>query len=473
MDKSASSIQGLGRAAFVEEQDAAFEERAIPSGRGRIEARSRGAKPLEPEILCAEDGRLGWRVRLPRGLPLATPAVMGDRVFVGGGFGSHEVYSFDAGSGALRWQIRTGDDGPTAAVAEGERVAFNTESCTVYVIDAVTGKEIWHEWLGDPLMAQPAIGASMVFMAYPDQRHRHHIAAFDLEGGRKRWETEIIADLITAPVVAGDAVYAVTLDGTLYQVDRETGEKRWSLAGRATSAPWIHRGKIYVSLREEGDDRGGGPRGRVFEGHATANLSDLLAGLGRTFSRRKAEYLKENESEPVQEYYAKQDAGVGFASAPAAAKIPLSAKHLGLGRVSSVWSYQGSRPEVFDDGIFSTLDDVVQRLDLETRKPIWRGRLAHCEKAPLGRVLSPPAVTTERLYLTSASGDLIALDRSSGRAEWALNVGSPILSQPAVAGGRVFFGTADGALYAFDAGDADLRGWPMWGGGAGHNGAEC
>ena len=122
MEKSAGRIQGVGKGEFVDEKDADLQVQTIPSGRGRVEARSTGAKPLEPELLCAEDGRLGWRVRLPRGLPLATPAVIGDSVFLGGGFGSHEVYAFDAGTGALRWQLRTGDGVPSSPVAgNGER----------------------------------------------------------------------------------------------------------------------------------------------------------------------------------------------------------------------------------------------------------------------------------------------------------------------------------------------------------------
>ena len=84
---------------------------------------------------------------------------------------------------------------------------------------------------------------------------------------------------------------------------------------------------------------------------------------------------------------------------------------------------------------------------------------------------SPPAVTASRLYLTSSFGDLFVLDRATGEELWALNVDAPILSQPAVAGGKVFLGTADGSLYAFEADDPDPCGWPMWGGGPGHNGA--
>src|SRR6202021_1104291 len=72
-----------------------------------------------------------------------------------------------ARTGEKVWEMKTGDDGPTAAVVEDGYVAFNTESCTVIVAEARTGKVVWQEWLGDPLMSQPAISRGRLFMAHP------------------------------------------------------------------------------------------------------------------------------------------------------------------------------------------------------------------------------------------------------------------------------------------------------------------
>src|SRR3982750_3877586 len=98
----------------------------------------------------------GYRARLPHRRAVATPAVAGQVVVFGGGFGSHEVYALDAGTGRLRWDIRTNDDGPTAAVIVDDVVLFNTESCTLVALDAKTGGSLWERWLGDPLLGQPA-----------------------------------------------------------------------------------------------------------------------------------------------------------------------------------------------------------------------------------------------------------------------------------------------------------------------------
>src|SRR5258708_1701707 len=88
---------------------------------------SAGLPPPPP--LTTKEGKKGWKVIIPGRRPLAPPAVAAGRVFLGGGFGSHEFYAFDARTGKQIWQYRTGDDGPTAAVVADGCIAFNTESC--------------------------------------------------------------------------------------------------------------------------------------------------------------------------------------------------------------------------------------------------------------------------------------------------------------------------------------------------------
>lgn len=120
----------------------------------------RHERGLEPRRFTIPDGRGGWSVSIPGHRPIATPAYEDGLLLVSGGYGSYEFYAFDALTGQMVWKIHTTDDGPTAAVVERGLVAFNTESCTVIVCEARTGRIIWQEWLGDPLMSQPASGSS-------------------------------------------------------------------------------------------------------------------------------------------------------------------------------------------------------------------------------------------------------------------------------------------------------------------------
>ncbi len=201
----------------------------------------------KPEAFTSGE-RKGWKVKIPGGRPLATPAVVDGMLFIGGGFGSTEFYALNAKTGERVWSYKTGDDGPTAAVVAEGCVAYNTESCTLYVHEAKTGKLLWEHWLGDPLMSQPAISDGRLFMAYPSATG-HHLVAFELKTGKVIWDRKIAADVITAPVADARFLCAATADGTLYQFDAATGKEIWSRQCNATSAPRIVGEKIYFSQR--------------------------------------------------------------------------------------------------------------------------------------------------------------------------------------------------------------------------------
>jgi len=53
---------------------------------------------------------------------------------------------------------------------------------------------------------------------------------------------------------------------------------------------------------------------------------------------------------------------------------------------------------------------------------------------------------------------------------WDVPVRAPCHWQPVVSDGWVFAGLEDGSLVGFRTGDELDDGWPMWGGGPGHNG---
>ncbi len=201
----------------------------------------------------SRDGRFhGWRVDFPGKRPLATPAVVDGRVFLGGGFGSYEFYALDARTGAILWEYQTSDDGPTAAVVDDGFVVFNTESCELEVL-TVEGKPVWKKWLGDPLMSMPAVRSGRIFMAYPATRgdRRHYLACFDLRNGTEYWKEAIEGEIITAPVLAEEHVHFATLDGTLYRARQSDGHLLWKEPRNATSSPVVWEGECYFSQRKE------------------------------------------------------------------------------------------------------------------------------------------------------------------------------------------------------------------------------
>ena len=445
-----------------------IESEAVPL----IEDGSESIEPnpkLDVKTFTAKDGRKGWKVKLERELPLPTPAVVSGIVYIGGGFGSYEFYAMEAKTGKPLWLFHCGDDGPTAAVVEKGCVAFNTESCILYVLDAKTGKKYWGRWLGDPLMSQPAIKGERIVMAYPDQRGGHSLSCMGLKDGKEHWTQPIPGEVISTPVIDGNKVYATTLEGSVHCFDLASGKKYYSKEQQATSAPWIWQGEVYVSLREDEERIVGGETKTVrTEGQGRITSSGERDNE-RLWAKQDAEYLNVDRSSKYAAEQAALDASVGFASAPSAAKLAQSEANLGVVSVSGVWAYQGSRPTIIDGRSYTSMGDTLKALDAASGRIIWK-RYIKVKDSPGGRPFSPPSYARGKLYIGAVSGEIICLSAKDGRELWRYDCGEPIRFQPAVADGRIYWGTDAGTVYCIEAKDAEASGWLMWGGNAQHNG---
>ncbi len=425
------------------------------------------------------DGRLrGWKTRVPGGRPLATPAIVAGRIFLGGGFGSHEFYAFDAQHGQLLWQYQTHDDGPTAAVVADDLVAFNTESCELEVL-TVEGRPVWKKWLGDPLMSMPAIGDGRITMAYPDSRgdRRHYLACFNLRDGEQHWARPIGGEIITAPILAAGHVYLTTLDGTVSCFRQADGAPVWQDQKLATSAPAVWNGQCFFSRREETTLH--------HEGEAVPQHTESLAycdyaapaataTMGST--TQDADYLdysKRSARSPRERAHVSSDNTVGFGYSKGDAKIEQARRHLGHGTVAGIWSYQGSKPFLAGGRLYTRHGRHAQMRRSGGRiGPVAAPLHPRGPGDPelLDSMVTPPALVNGKALVGTSKGELICLSAATGERLWNVDVGEPILFQPAVARGRVYAGTYAGSLVCLETGDEKDDGWLMWGGNPGHNG---
>jgi Ca-activated chloride channel family protein len=444
-----------------------------------------------------KDGKIkGWKLVIPGNRPLATPAVVEGKVFIGGGFGSHEFYAFDAATGKKVWQYQTADDGPTAAVVEGDYVAFNTESCELEIITAA-GKPVWKKWLGDPLMSMPAIADHKVYMAYPDSKNggQHYLAAFDLKTGKEAWKAKIAGEIITAPVINNQQVYLATLEGTLYCFKQNDGTLVWQEKKNATSSPLVYDGRCYYSRRDEVTVKK--------DGKEVKQQNEQLAGRGTgkddkskgyVATTRPADYLDygKRAGSPKELALQKADAGVGFGGLPAGvggglgalgglngampvakggSKIEQAQMNLGQASVAGVWSYQGSRPFAYEGRLYSGMGDTLKCIDPKTEKVLWKQTVGKDKGPVLDSALTPPALVNGKVFVGTARGEVQCRSAKTGDLLWSADVGEPVAFQPAVAKGRVYVSTAGGQLYCLETGDPKDDGWLMWGASAAHNGA--
>ena len=87
-------------------------------------------------------------------------------------------------------------------------------------------------------------------------------------------------------------------------------------------------------------------------------------------------------------------------------------------------------------------------IDLTTGKPRWRYR---ANDPNLGIGESSPAVAGGVVYIGDLSGVLHAVDVATGKAKWTFKTGAEIKSSPVISGNRVLIGSYDSHLYSIDA----------------------
>jgi outer membrane protein assembly factor BamB len=438
---------------------------------------------LSPTPFKTPDGRRGWCVRFPGDRPIATPAFDDGMLFIGGGYGSYEFYALDARSGRVAWQHKTSDDGPTAAVVEDGLVAFNTESCSIIVCEARTGRLVWEEWLGDPLMSQPAIWDGKLYMAYPvtprkaglgqpshqppkpTRRGGHRFLCADLRTGRHLWESALTGDVMTAPVVSEGRVYLSCLDGTSYCLDATSGTVHWTEANRATCAPLVVGGRVIVTEKQSRNDRlAEGIRRRASDSGIDLDEEYLVATESAYLARDRG-----GGSGLSGTYSFALDGTVGFSSAPASAKLHAANAHIGVSSVSGAWAYQGSRPAYARERIYNAQGRRLHCVADGTGKPCWEAEVTGRRAGRYDQIFLPPAMGREYLYFCSMHGHLLSVRQDNGRVGLMYDTGRAMSFQPCLAQGSIYAGTAHGQVICLETGKNDADGWYMWGGNAQHN----
>jgi outer membrane protein assembly factor BamB len=446
----------------------------------KIDAKLRGHLPrVSDPVAWSGKDRKGWKVSIPGGRPLATPALADGRLFLGAGFGSYDFFAFDALSGSLLWQYQTEDDGPTAAVVQEDLVAFNTESCELEVL-TVEGKSVWKKWLGDPLMSMPAIQGERIFQAYPDSRTDHHyyLAAFELRTGRELWKQPLPGEVITAPVLAEGNVHLAHLDGAISCFQQEDGKEIWREEKKATSSPAVWQGQCYFSQREEVIiPRAAGGGVQQTEHLSARGRGAKAATVAYAATAAKADYLdhaKRQARSPHYALYQHADSMVGFGAHKGSAKMAQAMGNLGQGHVSGLWAYQGSKPFVYRGRLFSAIGDAFHCVEPNTKEVFWK-RCLHDNpdgQEVLDNCLTPPALANGKLFAGTIQGEVCCLAAETGEVLWRESLGEPVIFQPAVVNGRVYAATNSGNLFCLETGDPRDDGWFMWGATAAHNGSS-
>ena len=157
------------------------------------------------------------------------PASDGARVYAGSDDG--HVKAFDAVTGKLVWQVKTGlllSAGP----GYGDGVlAFGSSDGDLILLDAETGMEKWRDPVGSEVLAAPAIGSGIVVLRSVDGRLR----GFAVRDGSTVWTVDQNLPSLTlrgntAPRLAGNIVVAGFNNGRVGAYEVANGDAAWEVA---------------------------------------------------------------------------------------------------------------------------------------------------------------------------------------------------------------------------------------------------
>lgn len=462
-------------------------------------------RKLDPKAHTKQE--TGFSIKLPSGAPIATPAIYNGKVYVSGGFHSKEFYCFHAKTGQLVWALDLDDDGPSSAVCEDGVTVFNTESCTIFAVDSETGEQLWSHWLGDPLTSTPTISDGKVFTSYPANGggglqqgfnnpaanaqqanppvqiakpakkktgkprppYTHVLAAFDLKSGKILWQRWIDSDVMSAPIAVGKELYATSFSGVVYRFDQKTGKILSATKSRATSAPVVVGGEVFLT------QRGDSGRGPAIERNVKLQAGTFSSVKGFTENARRAEYIdpKVQGKSMLAQKGLELDASNGFAGgAPAAANPQAAGDNIGQMNVSTMQAFQGSRFTNYGGRNFNCPGNEILCTNPTDGTKVWSVKIKGDLKKQGGFLAAPPVAAGGQLFVATLAGEVLQLDPKTGKVNARYRVGGPIRSQPVVEGGRIFVGTQDGKVVCLNTQNPKYTGWPMWGKNAAHTAVQ-
>ena len=222
---------------------------------------------LDPQ----DRGRVEWE--FPQGeepdiqAVYGTPVVEGGKVFFGGWDG--RVYALDALTGKELWSgVLTKDGTPNerdpgivgGPAVEDDTLFIGASDWYLYALDIQNGSERWRFKTGEKVWSTPTVANGVVYISSLD----HRLYAIDARACnaapdrcQEKWQFEAVGGIVASPLVLGNRVYVGAFDRNFYALDIANGQEiyrytagNWFWSGAVTDGTLIYApsldGKLYA-----------------------------------------------------------------------------------------------------------------------------------------------------------------------------------------------------------------------------------
>lgn len=160
----------------------------------------------------ANTGKVLWRAKTGDDTD-ASPVVHGDYVYAAAEEKAPYVYCFAQEDGRQVWRYANKARGfySTPAVV-GDRLYVGAEDGELHCVDPTTGEGVWTFQTGAGVWSSPCVIDGTVIFGSRD----YHVYALDAATGAERWRVKLDGRIISSPCIVDGAIYIGTATGYFY-----------------------------------------------------------------------------------------------------------------------------------------------------------------------------------------------------------------------------------------------------------------
>lgn len=216
----------------------------------------------------AKTGSPGWSTRMAKEGEKSKVAFGGGvsaadgRVYAASGYGI--AAAFDAATGAQVWRVDLGMPLRGAPSIEGDRVYVLAQDNQLFALSTADGKTLWDssgtvEQTGLLGAGAPAVAQETAVVGFSSGE----LNALRVENGRVVWQDALartgrstalaaLADIDASPVIDRGRVFAIGHGGRMAALEIATGQRVWERNLAGTSTPWV-AGDFVFAVTIEGE----------------------------------------------------------------------------------------------------------------------------------------------------------------------------------------------------------------------------
>ena len=151
----------------------------------------------------------------------SSPTVTADSVYIGDEDGV--FHAVDRATGKQRWKFETNGEIVSSTSIVGDRLIFGSYDSSLYCLNAKDGSKVWQVQTQDRVNGSPAISGDFTFVTGCDE----HLRVINIESGQEEYAMNLETYLIASPAVIGDMLYVGTYASEVIAVNWKTQQVVW------------------------------------------------------------------------------------------------------------------------------------------------------------------------------------------------------------------------------------------------------